>query len=105
MVFYSKQFSEDLENLLYGLVTWEKHPLAFEHAQLYVEDIINTVDTLDTKTFHKNAVYAAHLRYGSKVFIYCRNKQTTWYIIYNLDLHGNVYVNKITSNHLTASSM
>jgi len=102
MVIYSEQFSQDLEDLLYGLVTWEKHPLSFEHAQLlYVEDIINIVDTLDTKTFHKSAVYATHLRYGSKVFPYSRNKQTTWYIIYNLDLHGNVYVNKIISNHLT----
>ena len=43
MVIYSEQFSEDLENLLYGLITWEKHPLNPEHAQLYVEDIINIV--------------------------------------------------------------
>jgi len=102
MVIYSEQFSEDLESLLYGLVTWEKHPLSFEHAQLYVEDIINIVDTLDTKTFHRNAVYAIHRRYGSKIFACNRNKQTTWYIIYNLDIHGNVYINKIISNHLTS---
>jgi len=101
MVIYSEQFSEDLENLLYGLITWEKHPLNPEHAQLYVENIINIVDTLDTKTFHKNAVYTAHLRFGSKVFVYNRNKQTTWYIIYDIDIHRNVYVNKIMSNHLT----
>lgn len=30
------------------------------------------------------------------------SKQTNWYIVYNLDSHGNVYIQRIFSNHLNA---
>lgn len=58
-------------------------------------------DSPDMKIYHANTVYPVHKLYGSKVYTYKRNRQTTWYIIYNLDRHGNVFINKIMSNYQT----
>ena len=102
MVFYSQQAIENLSDILTGLVSWKKHPLAIEHAIKYVSDIRMTCDKLATRTLHINAQFPTHKRYGQKVYNYKRNKQTIWYIIYNLDQHGNVYIQRIISNHLTA---
>ena len=82
-------------------MAWEKHPLELEHAIKYVSEIRNICDTLDSKAFHFNTKFSIHKRYGEKVHTYNRNKQTQWYIIYNLDQHGNVYIQKIISNHNT----
>jgi hypothetical protein len=101
MVSYSEQSKDDLRDILWGLAMWEKHPLGYEHAMSYVGDIRYVCDHLDKQTYHRDTVNNTHKRYGSKVYPYKRNKQTTWYIIYNLDIHGNVYVNKIMSNYLT----
>ena len=76
MVFYSQQTIEDLSNILIGLVSWAKHPLAIEHAKKYVSDIRMTCDKLDTRTLHFNAQFPTHKRYGQKVYNYKRNKQT-----------------------------
>jgi len=103
MVYYSKQADKDLDDILEGLLTWWKHTLTREFCLNYVSDIIDVCDSLDTKTVHFNASYETHKRYGEKVHKYVRNKSTTWYIIYNIDLYHNVYVNKIISNHLTIS--
>lgn len=101
MVYYSIQADNDLDNILEGLLTWKKFSLTREFCLSYVSDIIDICDSLDTKTQHFNAVYETHKQYGEKVHKYNRNKATTWYIIYDLDLFNNVYINKIISNHLT----
>lgn len=102
MVFYSQKAIENLSDILTGLVSWVKHPLAIEHAIKYVSEIRMTCDKLDTRTFHFNAQLYNHKKYGEKVYNYKRNKLTIWFIIYNLDQHGNVYIQRIISNHITA---
>ena len=104
MVIYSDTSIEDLQNILYGLVTWKKHPLNIEHAESYVDDIRVVCDHLDKISYHSETVHATHLRYGQKVYAYKRNRQTTWYIIYNIDFYNNIYVQKIINNHITTGS-
>jgi hypothetical protein len=105
MVYYDPAAKSDFADIFIGLVTWEKHPLEYEHAMSYVTDIQNICDTLDTRTRHKDAAYRTHLRYGSKVFPYKRNNRTTWYIIYDVDTFNNVFINKIISNYLTVDGL
>jgi hypothetical protein len=101
MVYINEVARKDLYNILVGLANWEKHPLELEHAEEYVDDITDICYTLDSQLYHANTVYPIHKCYGSKVYKYKRNPNTTWYIIYNLDKYDNVFVNKIISNHLT----
>jgi hypothetical protein len=101
MVYYSHQAKTDLSGILIGLMEWPKHPLETKHALQYVDDIYAICDRLDAKFYHANTVYPIHKLYGSKIHAYKRNQQTTWYIIYNLDQHGNVFINKIMSNYQT----
>jgi plasmid stabilization system protein ParE len=103
MVIYRKQAENDLIEIFYGLCTWEKYSLTFEHAESYIDAIADICDSLDKKSYHANAVYADHKRYGAKVYKYKRTKQTMWYIIYDIDRHGDVFVNKIMSNYQTIS--
>ncbi|GHT72658.1 hypothetical protein FACS189456_1770 [Bacteroidia bacterium] len=101
MVYLSSTAINDLENILIGLMTWAKHPLSLEHAEKYVDDISNICYTLDTKPYHANTTYAIHKQYGTKVHTYKRNQRTVWYIIYDLDMYNNIYVQKIISNYQT----
>ena len=101
MVIYSLTAIDDLTDILFGLRNWTKHLISDEHALNYVDDISDICDKLDSKTFHFNTRYSIHKRYGEKVHTYRRSKKTVWYIIYNLDQHGNVYIQKIISNYKT----
>ena len=103
MVFYSKQADSDLDEILEGLLTWKKITLTREFCVDYVSDLIDVCEGLDSKTVHTNSSYETHKRYGEKVCKYSRNKNTTWYIIYDIDLYNNVYINKIINNYLTIS--
>ena len=103
MVYYSKQAEDDLDDILEGLLTWRKFSLTREFCLSYIFSIIDVCDNLDTKAIHLDAVYNTHKQYGEKVHSYSQNKSTTWYIVYDIDSCGNVYVNKIISNHLTIS--
>ena len=103
MVYYSKQADDDLDGILEGLLTWPKCVLTREFCLKYLSDIIDCCDSLSTITFHFNAVYETHKRYGKKVFKYARNKSTSWYIIYDVDGNNNIFINKIISNYQTIS--
>ena len=103
MVYYNNKADSDLDNILEGLFTWQKHTLTRDFCLSYVSDIVDVCDSLDAKAFHLNASYETHKRYGEKVHKYVRNKSTTWYIIYDIDECNNVYINKIISNHMTIS--
>ena len=103
MVYYSEQAESDLDDILDGLLTWQKHSLTRKFCMDYVSDIIDVCDSLNNKKFHLNALYETHRQYGKKVFKYFRNKNTTWYIIYDVDSNNNIFVNKIISNYLTVS--
>ena len=102
MVYYSKQTDNDLDEILEGLLTWQKHILTREFCLNYVSDIIDVCNRLSHKSFHIDAVYETHKRYGKKVHKYPRNKSTTWYIIYNVTDTMDIYIEKIISNYLTA---
>ena len=102
MVFYSEQADRDLNNILEGLLYWNKVELSREFCLSYVNDIIDVCDVLDRKIYHFNTFYETHKKYGSKVHTYIRNARTTWYIIYD-KIDNNIYINKIISNYLTKS--
>ena len=101
MVYYSKQADDDLDEILEGLLTWKKHTLTREFCMSYVLDIIDVCNNLDTQMVHLDTSYETHKRYGKKVHKYSRNKNTIWYVIYDIDLDNNVYINKIINNYLT----
>ena len=101
MVYYSQQADIDLCDILIGLQQWGKHPLTYEHASEYVDDITDECDNLDNKHYHFPAEYPEHLEYGEYVFAYKRNPRTTWYVIYDIDNKENIYIQKIINNHLT----
>ena len=106
MVIYNDTSRNDFIDILYGLATWKKHPLEFEHACSYVDDIKEAADDICTKTAHRNCTYQTHKKYGEKVFTYRRNKNTQWYVIYDWDKDGHVaYVNKIINNYMTVSGL
>ena len=101
MVYYSKQADSDLDDILNGLLTWQKHTLTREFCLNYLSDIIDICDSLDTQIHHSDTLYETHKHYGKKVHKYMRNKNTVWYIIYDIDFYNNIYINKIISNYLT----
>jgi len=101
MVYYNPSALEDYSDILYGLLTWPKHPLEPEHAKQYMRDIEKICRSLDKLSFHKRAVYDIHKRYGNYVYIYRRNRNTCWYIIYNKDLFNNIFIERIMNNYLT----
>jgi len=101
MVFISKQAKIDLDNIIIGLLNWDKVTLTVDEVMQYVDDIVGICYQLDTLTHHHKATYDDHLKYGQYVFPYKRSKQTTWYIVYAKDFNNKVFVNKIISNYMT----
>ena len=101
MVYYNRKAYDDLSNIFYGLIMWSKHPLAREHAMQYVDDIEKICKTLDCKPYHQEASYDIHKIYGKYVHLYKRNRNTCWYIIYNIDLFNDVFIEKIMNNYMT----
>ncbi|MCL2649582.1 MAG: hypothetical protein FWD60_00985 [Candidatus Azobacteroides sp.] len=102
MVYYSEVAKSDLKDILWKLANWEKHWLSYEHAEKYVDEIRAECDMIDKISFHFDAQYETHKRYGDKVHTYKRNANTIWYIIYN-KTGENIYVEKIISNYMTVS--
>ena len=103
MVFISRQAKIDLDNIVTGLLEWDKITLSVPEVMQYVDDITDICSQLDNSAYHKNAKYNDHLKYGKYFYPYKRNKNTTWYIIYDVDSNNNIFVKKIISNYLTVS--
>jgi len=101
MVYYSTTATADFKQILLGLITWTKHQLTYEHALSYVDDIHAVCDSLSNKNMHQQASYEVHRKHGAYVHAYKRNKATTWYIIYNVTVSNDIWIEKIISNHLT----
>ena len=57
MVYYNPAALEDYSNILYGLLTWSKHPLEPEYAKQYMKDIVKVCNTLDCRFFHQKTNY------------------------------------------------
>jgi hypothetical protein len=88
---------------LFGLLEWSKAELSVEEVIRYVDDIVDICYKLDSSVYHRRAVYENHLKYGSFAYPYKRNKQTIWYIIYDINPQDNILINKIISNHITTA--
>jgi hypothetical protein len=102
MVFYNETAQNDLEQILYGLATWQKHPLEFEHARNYVKALRIECEIIDTKNYHRNTSFQVHKEFGDKLFVYKRNAKTQWNIIYNWQPRQRIaFINKIVNNYLT----
>jgi len=101
MVFYSEQADRDLDEILVGLLHWNKIELSRDFCLSYVNDIVNACDNLEYKSIHFNADYEIHKKYGKKVHLYKLNSAISWYIIYNIDEKGDIFIQKIINNHLT----
>jgi len=100
-VYISLQAVEDLKNIFTGLINWKKGALEIEHAIKYVDDIERQCYSIGNKTYHSKAKYPKHKHFGEKVFVYRRNPNTEWYIVYNIDNTNNIFITKIISNYLT----
>jgi hypothetical protein len=104
MVYYSQSALADLEEIFEGLLSWPKHNLEYNHVVTYHNELRSICDSLDTRTYHFEANFESHKKFGKKVYSYNRNKNTTWYIIYEVDITTNtIYIQHITSNHITIS--
>jgi len=103
MVFVSQQAKIDLDNIIIGLLEWKKIELTVLEVMQYVDDISDICYNLDNFSYHHPAKYKEHLKYGEFSYSYKRNRNTTWYIIYDIDLYNHIYVNKIISNYITIS--
>jgi hypothetical protein len=101
MVFYSSQADKDLDDILFGLLGWNKVVLTREHCLSYVAEIIEVCDSLDKSNYHSKCTFEIHKKFGNFVSIYRRNKNTKWYLIYNTDQFNNIYIQHIISNHIT----
>ncbi len=101
-VYISQQAIEDMNAIFHVLMTWQKGKLEISHALRYVDDIENECYSIAFIPKHFSTTYIAHKQYGEKVHKYRRNANTTWYIIYNMDIQKNIFINKIISNYTTA---
>jgi hypothetical protein len=102
MVLFSDRANNDLDEILQGMLNWEKMTLTFEHISNYISDIIDVCDKLDQTNYHTNSKYQIHKQFGNKVYKYRRNRNTTWYILYDYNKQNNiVYIKHIISNHTT----
>jgi len=101
MVYYSQQAEMDLDDIVVGMLQWEKHELNFEHVMSYRYELKNACDALDAAVYHFSTQYPDHSQYGKFVYAYKRNQRTTWYVIYDIDKEQNIYIQKIISNYLT----
>lgn len=101
MVYYSTQAYRDLDDVRNGLLLWEKIDLTVEFVFKYMEEIKYQCESIQEKAIHSKTVYQDHKKYGKMVHKYRRNPNTLWYVIYDIDLSGNIFINKIISNHTT----
>ena len=103
MVFISRKAKIDLDNIVIGLLDWEKVILTVDEVNQYVDDIVEIAYSLDEKIVRFKATYNDHLKHGAYVYPYRRNAKTIWYIIYDIDNKGDIFINRIISNYMTVS--
>ncbi|GHV58262.1 hypothetical protein FACS1894182_09710 [Bacteroidia bacterium] len=103
MVYYNSQARQDINQILVGLILWKKYQLTYEEILDYIRDREQVCESLDSKIFHNKVFYAIHKQYGDYVHCYKRNRKTSWYIIYDMDLLNDVSIKKIMNNYLTTS--
>ena len=104
MVFYNAQARFDLQEIFDNLLMWTTPNLQihlnYHEVVGYYNDIVDVCDSLDNISYHAKAKYRDHLKYGTYVYSYNRNKRTTWYIVYE-KTDNNIFINKIINNYQT----
>jgi len=103
VVSISRQAKIDLDNIVIGLLDWDKIVLTVDEVKQYVDDIVEIAYSLEKINVRFKATYNDHLKYGEFAHTYKRNNSTVWYIIYDIDENGNIFINKIISNYMTVS--
>ena len=105
LVIISQGFRDDLENCFDSLMFPKfknRPPLTYEEAHNYIDDIADLALLLGEKKRHADCVYEIHKQYGGKVIRYDRNKNTQYYIIYDLDEEKNIiHIKRLIANHVT----
>jgi hypothetical protein len=101
MVLVKKKALNDIQSILNGLLTWNKHQLSYDFCINYVDRIIETCFEIKNVVFHKKATYLTHKMFGVYIYDLKSNRHTTWYIIYNIDSMNNILVERIISNYVT----
>ena len=101
MVYIHKGVYSDLDLIFTGMLHWKKMELSLDFIEHYIDDILIQCYDIENDNYHFNAQYPEHKRYGEYVHRYRRNSYTLWYIIYDRDINGDIWVNKIISNHIT----
>ena len=103
VVSISRKARIDLDNIVIGLLDWEKVMLTIDEVKQYVDDIVEIAYSLDEKNVRFKATYNDHLKHGTYVYSYRRNAKTIWYIIYDIDEKDDIFINRIISNYMTVS--
>lgn len=101
MVYIHERVYSDLEEIFEGMLHWKKMELSLDFIECYIDDILVQCYVIETENYHFISQYVEHKRYGEYVHRYRRNIHTLWYIIYDRDINGDIWVNKIISNHTT----
>ena len=108
MVFYSKRSLRDFECIFRALLKWKPkkylYPvLTFDEVVSYRNDLNKQCLSIANVENHKTSYYEIHKKYGKFVISYKRNKNTMWYIIYDVKSNGDILIKKIMNNHKTIS--
>ena len=105
LVVISRKFRDDLEDCFDALMFpkfGNRPPLTYEEAHKYIDDIADFALSLGEIKYHADCVYKIHKQYGEKAIRYNRNKNTQYYVIYDLDEEKNtIYVERLITNHIT----
>lgn len=101
MVYINEEVYIDLEQIFEGLYKWAKVYLSLEFMEEYIDDLLDQCYAIENTTHHFEASYHTHKQYGDYVYRFRRNPHTLWYIIYNMNEGGDIFVNKVLSNHRT----
>ena len=101
MVYISEEVYLDLEQIYAGLYNWKRMELSLDFMENYIDDLLDQCYAIENTAHHFAASYHIHKQYGEYVYRFRRNPHTLWYIIYNMNEHGDIFVNKVLSNHTT----
>ncbi|GHT50621.1 hypothetical protein FACS189440_18360 [Bacteroidia bacterium] len=103
-VFWKDKALYDLDDCLDALMFPKynnRPPFSYEEAIDYRDNVMAFAFALRDKVLHTDCKYEIHKMYGEKVARYERNKNTQYYIIYNIDTIGDIFIERIMTNHIT----
>jgi hypothetical protein len=69
MVYYSETAQHELTEIFWGLINWPKHPLEYNHASTYLDDLHQICSLLDKTNYHANVQIETHKNIAKKYLI------------------------------------